>query len=192
MSFSFENTPPARFPVDNNAEENELRRQLETLAEERRTLREQDAHLDDEASPERRRYAETGRLLRDFAGTEAIDAIARGDVAAKTRAIIYLETNPLCADSGFVARDLAKALRAAELDTCEIARIRRLIRNRLEEPLRDEFKYLRQLALRIADEAFVLELDATVESADLPASENARALARYITGRWESETTEPR
>ena len=66
------------------------------------------------------------------------------------------------------------------------ARVRTALLAIVAQPARDEMKHLRQLALAVADEEFLLALDALADSGATPASPNAVALANYLTKRWDT------
>ncbi len=135
---------------------------------------------------EARAYAATRRFIDRMRSPEALAALAAGEPDALEYALCFLEEHPFCPDSGFALRDIARALRRSPMPPAAAARVRTALLAIVAQPARDEMKHLRQLALAVADEEFLLALDALADAGATPASANAVALANYLTKRWDT------
>ena len=137
-----------------------------------------------EAAPElAAAYAANREFLEKLNSPEALALLSAGDEDALEYAACFLEVYPLCPDSGFAMRDLVRALRDTRIPANLGKRLRVAFLTIVTHPARDEMKHLRQLALRVSDQPFVLALDRLTESRDLVTAENSRSLANYIAGR---------
>lgn len=162
------------------------RRAIREAAAERVRLHAMGARLPS-ASPELvSAYTATGAFLKKLTSDDALERLRAGDTDALEYAACFLEVHPLCPDSGFAVRDLVKVLKHAKIPGNIAARLRIALLAIAGQPPRDELKHLRQLALKVADETFVSDLDRLGESHDIVAAANARVFADYITKHWDS------
>lgn len=164
----------------------ETRRAIREAAAERSRLHAAGARRADAPPELATAYARNREFIDRVTGDEALARLRAGDPAALGHAVCFMEVYPLCPDSGFAARDLAKTLRHAEIPGAFAGRLRAALLALATLPPRDEIKYLRQLALKVADEAFVADLDKLGESDDPVAAANARIFADYIAKHWDA------
>lgn len=163
------------------ADSKSLRAHIRAAAAERVRLHAAGARANDAPETLKHAYADSHAFLDRLVDEAALRRLSEGEPDALEYALCFLEVYPLCPDSGFAIRDLVRALRDTRLPDEVTSRLRAALLTILTHPVRDEMKHLRKLALKVADESFVLDLDGLVESADLVTAENARALARYLT-----------
>ncbi|MEN9591808.1 MAG: hypothetical protein RJA21_260 [Gemmatimonadota bacterium] len=163
-----------------------IRRTLSNAAAERNRLHDLGARRP-EAAPELiAAYAASGEFLDRLTSDDALARLRARDPVALEHAACFLEVYPHCPDSGFAVRDLVKTFKHAYIPENFTGRLRAALLAIAAQPPRDELKHLRQLALKVADEAFVADLDKLGESRDLVAAANARLFADYITKHWEN------
>ncbi len=130
-------------------------------------------------------FAGSRAFIDRLTAPDALAALARVEPDALEYAVCFLEAHPRCPDSGFAIRDLVRALKPAAIPEAAAARLRAALLDIVRQPARDEFKHLRQLALKVADSDLLSALDTLAETApdDSPARANARALGDYLTRR---------
>lgn len=130
-------------------------------------------------------YAATRAFIDRATSPAALASLQSGGRDALEYGVCFLEVYPFCPDSGFAARDLARALRTAPLSREHEARLRAAFLHIAAGPSRDESRHLRPLLLRVADESLLAALDEMAESApEDSARGHARALADYLVRKW--------
>jgi hypothetical protein len=162
------------------------RRVIREAAAERNRLHALGARLPSAAPELVSAYADSRAFLDRAVSDEALARLRSRDPAALEYAVCFLEVYPLCPDSGFAVRDLVKAFKNSYITEDFTGRLRAALLAIAAQPPRDELKHLRQLALKVADEAFVADLDKLGDSDDLVAAANARLFADYITKHWDT------
>lgn len=133
-----------------------------------------------------RDYEASRHFIDRITKANALSALAAAEPDALEYAVCFLEAHPLCPDSGFALRDIARSLKRADIPAPHAARIRTALLNIVAKPSRDEMRHLRQLALTVADEGFLHALDALVASGVEPGSGNAMAMTTYLTKHWDA------
>lgn len=127
-------------------------------------------------------FAASRDFITRLTAPDALARLARAEPDALDYATAFLEVYPRCPDSGFAVRDIVRALKTAPIPGHAAARLRAALLTLATQPARDEFRHLRQLALKVADSAFLDDLDSLAEAHDetTDAHRNARALGDYL------------